>query len=84
MCAGTDNECVCIPYELRSEIFPRYTSHLIGYSLNRFFYNGILLSIIIFIYNSSFIPTKVTNKKVRKGCLSEKYYIDLPYYISIS
>ena len=38
MCAGTDNECVCIPYELRSEIFPRYTSHLIGYSLNRFFY----------------------------------------------
>ena len=74
MCAGTDNKCVRIPYELRSEIFPRCINYLIG----------ILLSIIIFIYNSSFIPTKVTNKKVRNGCLSEKYYIDLPYYISIS
>ena len=47
MCAGTDNECVCIPYELRSEIFPRYTSHLIGYSLNRFFYKWYFTALIL-------------------------------------
>ena len=38
MCAGTDNKCVRIPYELRSEIFPRCINYLIGYSLHRFFY----------------------------------------------
>ena len=38
MCAGTDNKSVRISYEFRGEILSRCINHLIGYSLNRFFY----------------------------------------------